>query len=156
MFPWKLPDFNAKKGVLRSADKSHFASVISRGHSIYTRFGLSGLAITACEPSLCKTAWEVIKVGFSGHYRQNLKKELMRRRFAFLALKKMDKAKTVFIQRRRLQAHLGKKEENLIATNSLVSLLMSCSLKYFFRDKWRHMFFLGDGRSSVTNMIRIR
>ena len=40
----------------------------------------------------------------------------MRRRFAFLALKKMDKAKTVFIQRRRLQAHLGKKEENLIAT----------------------------------------
>ena len=83
-------------------------------------------------------------------------KELMRRRFAFLALKKMDKAKTVFIQRRRLQAHLGKKEENLIATNSLVSLLMSCSLKYFFRDKWRHMFFLGDGRSSATNMIRIR
>ena len=33
---------------------------------------------------------------------------------------------------------LREEGENLIGTNS--PLLMSCSLKYFFRDKWRHMF----------------
>jgi hypothetical protein len=68
------------------------------------------------------------------------KKGLMRRRFAFPALNKWIKRK-LFLYKDvvwELVCALREEGENLIGTNS--PLLMSCSLKYFFRDKWRHMF----------------
>ena len=116
MFPWKLPDLNAKKRRFAISWQIPFRFChFSRPFYLY-KIRLIWPGDNCLWTEFMQNCLRSYKSRFQWSLSPIWKKELMRRRFAFLALKKMDKAKTVFIQRRRLQAHLGKKEENLIAT----------------------------------------